>query len=64
MGNMSYCRFENTLKDLRDCYKDMTGGTPFDELSEEEQVYRNQLVALCKTIADNFDEEEIEDFDE
>jgi hypothetical protein len=64
MGNMSYCRFENTLKDLRDCYKDMTGGTRFDELSEEEQVYRNQLVALCKTIADNFDEEEIEDFEE
>ena len=64
MGNMSYCRFENTLKDLRDCYRDMTGGTSFDELSEEEQVYRNQLVALCKTIADNFDEEEIEDFEE
>ena len=34
MANMSYCRFENTLKDLRDCYKDMSE-TDFYELFAE-----------------------------
>jgi len=23
MSNMSYCRFENTLADLRDCYENL-----------------------------------------
>jgi hypothetical protein len=58
MGNMSYCRFENTLKDLRDCYKDMSE-TDFYELSESEQEARNKLVALCQNISEQFEEEEI-----
>jgi hypothetical protein len=58
MGNMSYCRFENTLKDLRDCYKDMSE-TDFYELSETEQEARNKLVALCQNISEQFEEEEI-----
>lgn len=32
MTNMSYCRFENTLADLRDCHENMHD----DELSEDE----------------------------
>ena len=55
---MSYCRFENTLKDLRDCYKDMSE-TDFYELSETEQEARNKLVALCQNISEQFEEEEI-----
>ena len=51
---MSYCRFENTLKDLRDCYKDM---------SETEQQARNKLIALCKDISEQYEEEEIIDED-
>ena len=58
MGNMSYCRFENTLRDLRDCYKDMSE-TDFYELSETEQEARNKLVALCQNISEQFEEEEI-----
>lgn len=58
MGNMSYCRFENTLRDLRDCRKDMSE-TDFYELSETEQEARNKLVALCKEISETFDEEEM-----
>jgi hypothetical protein len=58
MGNMSYCRFENTLRDLRDCYKDMSE-TDFYELSESEQEARNKLVALCQNISEQFEEEEI-----
>lgn len=47
MGNMSYCRFENTLKDLRDCYEHLD-----DSLSNEsKRKARRQLVALCITIA-------------
>ena len=60
MGNMSYCRFENTLSDLEDCYEDMEFGKDFSELSLTEQEARNELVALCKKIAEQFDEELIE----
>ena len=60
MANMSYCRFENTLSDLEDCYEDMEFGKDFSELSLTEQEARNELVALCKKIAEQFDEELIE----
>jgi hypothetical protein len=46
MSNMSYCRFENTLKDLRDCNEHL-----FDDLSEEESKARDELVKLCDDIA-------------
>ena len=48
MGNMSYCRFENTLHDLRNCWNN------FDEkeLSESEEKARKRLVELCKEIAE------------
>jgi len=60
MGNMAYCRFKNTLSDLEDCYEDMEFGKDFSELSLTEQEARNELVALCKKIAEQFDEELIE----
>lgn len=47
MGNMSYCRFENTLSDLKDCYKHIN-----DKLeSDDEGISRKQLIELCKDIA-------------
>jgi hypothetical protein len=58
MANMSYCRFENTYRDLRDCFRDMSE-TDFNELSETEQEYRNKIVVMCKEIAEQFEEEEI-----
>jgi len=45
--NMSYCRFENTLNDLRDCSRNMGN----DDLSESEFYARKQLIELCMTIA-------------
>lgn len=49
MSNMSYCRFENTLKDLRDCDEHL-----FDnDLSEEEEKARERLIQLCKKIAED-----------
>jgi hypothetical protein len=48
MGNMSYCRFENTYKDLDDCFDHLTD----DDLSESEREYRSQLIDLCQRIVD------------
>jgi hypothetical protein len=48
MPNLSYCRFENTLADLRDCY-DAIGDTA--DLSADEREAREELIALCHAIA-------------
>ncbi len=51
MANMSYCRFENTYQDLKDCWENFED--PQDELSEAEKKYRRLLVKLCKDIAED-----------
>lgn len=43
MGNMSYCRFENTLNDLRDFYDHLDD----EELSKEEHKAMDELISLC-----------------
>lgn len=48
MANMSYCRFQNTLSDLRDCYENWD-----DAESDEEKVARKKLLKLCRKIADD-----------
>lgn len=46
MSNMSYCRFENTVRDLEDCAEHM-----FDDLfSDEEVMARTRLIELCDKI--------------
>ena len=56
MGNMSYCRFENTLGDLRDCY-DALGEMPnTDDLSESEKRAMSQLIRLCGDIYGDFED--------
>lgn len=42
---MSYCRFENTQKNLRDCAEHI-----FDSLSSDEHEARKMLVKLCYEI--------------
>jgi hypothetical protein len=48
MGNMSYCRFENTVQDLEDCYDNF-------DLEEEASTYevkaRKKMINLCVDIA-------------
>jgi hypothetical protein len=51
MANMSYCRFRNTLDDLRDCHEHMD-----DELSESEQKDRKRLIKLCCEIAGDYED--------
>ena len=47
MGNMSHCRFYNTLNDLRDCLYNMDD----EKLSPEEAKARFHLIRLCYSIA-------------
>ena len=56
MSNMSYCRFQNTLQDLRDCNNAMNADT-FDEmdLSQDEYSAMIRLVNLCQRVIENFD---------
>lgn len=61
MANMSYCRFQNTLLDLRDCYDAINSAEADDEkLSEEELKAKKRLLMLCKTIAKRYPPEEEE----
>jgi hypothetical protein len=52
MANMSYCKFENTLSDLRDCYDDLDR----EDLSPTETKARERLIKLCVEIAENYAE--------
>ena len=62
--NMSYCRFHNTYNDLNDCE------TALNEFivegvntisSEKERDKAKQLIELCRYIADNYSEEDIDE---
>lgn len=53
MSNMGYCRFENTLLDLRDCYEYMD-----EKLSGNEARARERLIKLCECIAKEYGETE------
>jgi hypothetical protein len=60
MSNMDYCRFQNTLQDLKDCYEHMDETEETDErdgLSREEAKARTRLIGLCETIAAEYGEE-------
>ena len=51
MGNMAYCRFENTVKDMQDC---------IDHLDEQinstvEERARDKFVKLCHTVVEDYD---------
>ena len=48
MGNMDYCRFENTVGDLDDCYDAMINE---HNLSESETKARKRLIVRCVDIA-------------
>lgn len=56
MGNMSYCRMENTYQDLRDCYDN------WDEAdSETEKRYRKKILELATEIVDDYGDMEDDD---
>ncbi len=61
MANMSYCRFENTFRDLQDCYNALGEAGSIEDVENEANEYEKKfvrkLVKLCKEIADDFGEE-------
>ena len=59
MGNMSYCRMENTYNDLQDCYNDGDlRNTRVDELerctdmSSSEIEYAKRILELARDIVE------------
>ena len=58
MSNLHYCIFRNTLEDLEDAYDTMIENPP---LSEEERKAFERLVKLCKTIGEEFGDNEFFD---
>lgn len=57
MSNLSYCRFENTLRDLQDCLDTMYSNE-FDTeaLSAREFNAMIRLIYLCHEISGGMDE--------
>jgi hypothetical protein len=49
MGNMSYCRFENTARDLKDCVNAIQNGET-EDLSSYEIQGLNRLLDYAETI--------------
>ena len=50
MSNMAYCRFENTLTDLQDCFDHISD----EGLSSTEERSRKDMIELCKEIAETY----------
>ena len=51
MGNMSYCRMENTANDLAECYDHISDS----ELSRSEHKARLEIISLAVKIVQNFE---------
>jgi hypothetical protein len=51
--NMSYCQFENTFRDLKQCADAIANE---DELSKTENNYKRLLIQLCRDIAEETEE--------
>ena len=66
MANMSYCRFENTYSDLRDCVMHLellTGGDA--TISKRDWEYAKMMRRLCDdylSLLDELEEQNAEDF--
>lgn len=48
MSTMSYCMFENTLRDLKDCAEALDHGK---DLSDSEQAAFVEMIELCSDLA-------------
>lgn len=61
---MSYCRFENTANDLRDCVNAIRRGE-YDELNEYELEGLKEILHLAQLIIDDHDfiKEILEDYE-
>ena len=60
MSNMSYCRFQNTSKDLQDCF-DVMSEKKIGGLSREEKRSYFELICTCQEILQLQEEFEAEE---
>jgi hypothetical protein len=51
MSNTSYCRFQNTAQDLRDCYDNWDN----EGLTEKEKRAQRKIFDICSMISRNYD---------
>ena len=51
MGNMSYCRFENTMNDLMDCINNIQR----EAENSTDEHYRQEMIALFMEVAEEFE---------
>ena len=58
MGNMSYCRFENTAQDLQDCLRAIENGDVYNFNRYELNGFK-KLIRLAEEIVDMNDETEL-----
>jgi len=49
MANMSYCRFQNTVRDLADCKHEFLGVDSIEEAKAALKMYQ-----LCRDIAESY----------
>ncbi len=54
MSNMGYCRFQNTVNDLEDCYQHFGD----EDISQEESIARDRMMEICKDIVNEYGENE------
>lgn len=55
MANMSYCRFQNTYRDLKDCVNALNDNGP-DALSDDELAAAKMMMQLCDQMLSFHDE--------
>lgn len=59
MGNMSYCRFENTAQNLQDCVRAIENGDVYDFSSYELNGFK-KLIKLAEELVNmDYETEEI-----
>ena len=63
MSNMSYCMFQNTRSDLRDCVDELGNAESLEdlELSIEEKSAMNRMYQLAQDFIAEFDRLNVEE---
>jgi CRISPR/Cas system-associated endonuclease Cas1 len=52
MANMSYCRFRNTLRDLKDCLDKLEGMESLSELGMEEAQAAREMWRAAESVVE------------
>lgn len=56
MINQPFCRFQNTLAALQECAESLadSGFTPFVDISLAERTAAQEMIKLCRELADDY----------